>query len=86
VPADDLQNLLLLVDPGEAEAILLASQKDARFILIDDQQGRALARSRGLRIVGIGGCSLRPRNASSSGTLARSSTNSLPEATAFRSR
>jgi hypothetical protein len=54
-PAEDLQGLRLLVDPGEAEAIILALQKGSRFLLIDDKQGRALARSRGLRIVGTGG-------------------------------
>jgi predicted nucleic acid-binding protein len=54
-PTDDLQRLCLRVDPGEAEAIVLAAQKAGRFLLIDDKQGRALARSRRLRIVGTGG-------------------------------
>jgi hypothetical protein len=54
-PTGDQQSFRLLVDPGEAEAIILAIQRAARFLLIDDKQGRALAKSQGLRIVGTGG-------------------------------
>ena len=54
-PTTDLQDLLLLIDAGEAEAIVLATQKGSRFLIIDDKRGRAVAKSRGLRIVGTGG-------------------------------
>jgi predicted nucleic acid-binding protein len=54
----DLQDLRLLVDPGEAEAIVLAVQQGSRFLIIDDKKGRVVAKSRGLRIVGTGGALL----------------------------
>ncbi len=41
------------VDPGEAEAITLAIQLGSRaLLLIDDQDGRLLARQRGLAVIG----------------------------------
>ncbi|HKH46400.1 MAG TPA: hypothetical protein VKM72_17200 [Thermoanaerobaculia bacterium] len=46
-PTEELQSLLLLVDPGEAEAIILAIQRGARFLLIDDKQGGPLQRAAG---------------------------------------
>lgn len=50
-----LQDLFLLLGPGEAEAITLAAQRQARFLLIDDARGRRIARSRGLPVVGVAG-------------------------------
>lgn len=52
-PVED--SLLLVVDPGEAEAIQLAGEIDLRFLLIDESRGRRLARRRGVRVVGTGG-------------------------------
>jgi predicted nucleic acid-binding protein len=60
LPVDDsnkstLQELQRVVDPGEAEAILLAEALNCRFLLIDDRKGRIVAAKRGLTIVGVAG-------------------------------
>jgi uncharacterized protein len=49
----DLAELKEFLGEGEAEAIALAQQRDAR-ILIDEKRGRSVASSRGLQIVGTG--------------------------------
>ena len=50
----DMTQLTELLDRGEAEAIVLAQSRDAR-LLIDERKGRAVARSRGVRVIGTGG-------------------------------
>ena len=47
--------LQLLLDKGETEAILLAELVNCRFLLIDERKGRAVAKKRGIPIVGICG-------------------------------
>ena len=53
--AQALSELMLVLDPGEAEAILLAEEVNCRFLLIDERKGRAIANRRGVPVVGIAG-------------------------------
>ncbi len=53
--ASALDELILLLDLGEAEAIVLAEEMDCRFLLIDERKGRAVARRRGVLVAGIAG-------------------------------
>jgi predicted nucleic acid-binding protein len=45
----ELQNL----DPGEQAAILLVEQLEANMLVVDEMLGRQIARSRGLRVIGV---------------------------------
>ena len=47
------------LDPGEAEAIALASENAADVVLMDEKEGRAFARSAGFPIRGVLGILLR---------------------------
>jgi len=53
--AQALSELMLVLDPGEAEAILLAEEVNCKFLLIDERKGRAIANRRGVPVVGIAG-------------------------------
>jgi predicted nucleic acid-binding protein len=53
--ASSLSELLLIIDLGEAEAILLAEEMDCRFLLIDENKGRVIAKRRGVPLVGVAG-------------------------------
>ena len=53
--AAELARLCLLLDAGEASAILLAEQMTCRFLLIDERRGRQIARARGIPVVGLAG-------------------------------
>ena len=52
---DDDSILNMLVDAGEAESIQLALAQNADILIIDDRKGRKIAKSRKVRIIGIGG-------------------------------
>ena len=49
------KELKKIVDPGEAEAIVLGTTIDCDFLIIDDRKGRKIAANHGLRIVGVAG-------------------------------
>ena len=53
--ANAVGELAKLLDPGEAEAIVLAEEQHARFLLIDDARGRRIARRRRIPVVGVAG-------------------------------
>jgi hypothetical protein len=61
VDADAVASISRLLDPGESEAIVLAEQAAARFLLIDDARGRRIARGRGIPVVGVAGVLLSAR-------------------------
>ena len=49
------KELKKVVDPGEAEAIVLGKIIDCDFLIIDDRKGRKVAVNHGLQIVGVAG-------------------------------
>ncbi|MEB3886097.1 DUF3368 domain-containing protein [Lyngbya sp. CCY1209] len=53
VVAVDLDTALEPLDPGEREAILLAEQLRADWVILDDKAARRIASARGLRIIGL---------------------------------
>lgn len=50
-----LPDIARMLGAGEAEALALCLQEDARFLLIDDAKGRAAARRCGIAVVGVAG-------------------------------
>jgi predicted nucleic acid-binding protein len=55
ISAEQLSELTLILDPGEAEAIALAEEVNCRFLLIDERKGRAVAKRRGVPVAGLAG-------------------------------
>jgi len=55
VDAEAVSSISRLLDSGESEAIVLAEQESARFLLIDDTRGRRIARGHGIPVVGVAG-------------------------------
>jgi predicted nucleic acid-binding protein len=48
-----VQSLMGLLDKGEAEAIALALEVDAQYLLIDETKGKTLAKNKGIRVIGL---------------------------------
>lgn len=51
--SDKLKKFLESLDKGEAEAITLAIEKQADVLIIDELQGRKVAKQHNLRIIGL---------------------------------
>lgn len=56
-----LETLRHQLDPGEAEAIALAQELNADFLLIDEVKGRQIAVTEGLHIIGVLGILLQAK-------------------------
>jgi predicted nucleic acid-binding protein len=57
-----LRSLTLLLDPGEAEVILLALEMQADLALLDEKLGRRVAKRLGLDVVGLLGILLEAKH------------------------
>lgn len=57
------------LDPGEAEAVVLAKQLHAEVLLMDEHEGRQVAIREGIRVVGLLGVLIRARRENKIGAL-----------------
>jgi uncharacterized protein len=78
-----VQLLRQTLDHGEAEAIALALEKQADWILLDERDGRKMAKSLGLNITGILGILLKAKQ-SGSVSLLKPALDDLTQIAGFR--
>jgi predicted nucleic acid-binding protein len=50
---NDVAALCEQLDPGEAEAIVVAAELEAELVLVDEKRGRRIAIARGLEVTGL---------------------------------
>lgn len=50
---DQVEALRAVLDPGEAEAIVLALELNTELLIIDERPGRAIARQNSIPIIGV---------------------------------
>ena len=65
VAAQNQNNVAMLrgeLDPGEAEAIVVAAELEAELLLVDEKRGRRIAIDRGLEVTGLSECLPKPRH------------------------
>jgi len=56
-----VQTLGLELDQGEAEAIVLAQEKQADLLLMDEKRGRKIAQQLGIKVLGVMGVLLQAK-------------------------
>lgn len=60
--SSELKYFMTILDPGESEALALALELKADFILIDEKAGRAVASRHNLRMIGVLGILLKAKS------------------------
>ena len=87
VPVRDaakVERFAAVLDRGESEALVLAVELHADFLLMDEKAGREVAVREGLRVVGLLGVALRAKDAGFLGTSMVQLVSDLEQMAGFR--